>query len=92
MSTADSSIPFRSTGCRLARVMMSVGKAADARWLIRATERLDSAAAEMHFILGDSLMNQQQPEQAVESLRKAVGLRPDYPAAEDPGGHRRLRV
>src|SRR5450759_1029642 len=42
----------------------------------------DPAVAEMHFILGDSLINQQQPEQAAESLRKAVGLRPDYPAAQ----------
>jgi len=41
----------------------------------------DSEVAEMHFILGDSMMNQQQPEQAAESLRKAVDLRPDYPAA-----------
>jgi tetratricopeptide (TPR) repeat protein len=42
----------------------------------------DSKVAEMHFILGDSLMNQQQPEQAAESLRKALGLRPAYPAAQ----------
>ena len=36
---------------------------------------------ELYFILGDSLMNLQHPEQAVESLKKAVKLRPDYPAA-----------
>jgi tetratricopeptide (TPR) repeat protein len=42
----------------------------------------DSKVAELHFILGDSLMNQQQPEQAAVSLRKALALRPDYPAAQ----------
>lgn len=41
-----------------------------------------AGAAELHFILGDSLLNQQQPEQAVEPLRKSVSLRPDYPAAQ----------
>ncbi len=41
----------------------------------------DPEVAELQFILGDSLVNQQQPEQAVESLRTAVRLRPDYQAA-----------
>jgi Flp pilus assembly protein TadD len=36
---------------------------------------------ELQFILGDSLMNQQQMEQALAPLREAVRLRADYPAA-----------
>lgn len=49
--------------------------------LVHSLIAKDPGVAELHFILGDSLMNQQQPEQAVESLMKAVRLRPDYPAA-----------
>jgi len=52
----------------------------------------DSEVAEMHFILGDSMMNQQQPEQAAESLRKAVSLRPDYPAAHAVLGRALMRM
>lgn len=37
---------------------------------------------ELQFVLGDSLMNLQRPEQAIEPLRKAVALRDDYPAAQ----------
>ncbi len=37
--------------------------------------------AELHFILGDSLMNLQELEQAIPALRRAVTLRKDYPAA-----------
>lgn len=52
----------------------------------------DPKVAEIHFILGDSLMNQQQPEQAAESLRRAVGLRPDYPAAHAVLGRALLQM
>ncbi len=52
----------------------------------------DPKVAEMHFILGDSLMNQQQPEQAAEPLRKALGLRPDYPAAQAVLGRALLQM
>jgi tetratricopeptide (TPR) repeat protein len=41
----------------------------------------DANVPELHFILGDSLMNQQQAEQAVEPLEQAVRLREDYPEA-----------
>ena len=41
----------------------------------------DPGVAEFHFILGDSLMLQQQPEQAIEALRSAIRLRKDYPSA-----------
>jgi tetratricopeptide (TPR) repeat protein len=41
----------------------------------------DPESPELHFILGDSLVNQQQMEQALEPLRKAVQLRAEYPAA-----------
>ena len=52
----------------------------------------DPEIAELHFILGDSLMIQQQPEQAVDSLRKAVSLRPDYPAAHAVLGRALMQV
>jgi len=52
----------------------------------------DPEVPEMHFILGDSLMNQQQPEQAAESLAKAVRLRPDYPAAHAVLGRALLQM
>ena len=52
----------------------------------------DSAVAEMHFILGDSLMNQQQPEQAVEPLTKALHLRQNYPAAHAVLGRALLQM
>ncbi|MGC4052157.1 MAG: tetratricopeptide repeat protein [Paludibaculum sp.] len=37
---------------------------------------------ELHFILGDSLVNQQHLEQALPELEKAVQLKPDYAAAQ----------
>ena len=37
--------------------------------------------AELYFILGDCLMSQQQPEQALQPLQTALRLRRDYPAA-----------
>ena len=48
--------------------------------------------AEMYFVLGDSLMNQQQVEQAVEQLTRAVKLRPDYPAAHAVLGRALLQI
>ncbi|HEY3443457.1 MAG TPA: tetratricopeptide repeat protein [Paludibaculum sp.] len=50
--------------------------------MARALLAKAAGAPELYFILGDSLLNQQQPEQAVEPLRKSVSLRPDYPAAQ----------
>ena len=41
----------------------------------------DPNVAELQFILGDSLLNQQQPEEAVEPLRRALALNKDYVAA-----------
>ena len=52
----------------------------------------DPKVAELHFILGDSLMNQQQPEQAVDSLSQAVRLRTDYPAAHAVLGRALLQL
>jgi predicted Zn-dependent protease len=49
--------------------------------MARALLAKDPEVAELHFILGDSLVNQQQLEQALESLRKAIRLRTDYLAA-----------
>ena len=54
---------------------------APAEKMARSLIAKEAQVPELHFILGDSLMNQQQPAQAVESLRKAISLRPDYPAA-----------
>ncbi len=42
----------------------------------------DAKVAELQFILGDSLMLQQEPEQAIKALRTAVGLRKDYLSAQ----------
>lgn len=47
----------------------------------RAMIAQDPTVPEMQFILGDSLVNQQHLEQALDPLRKAVQLRPDYLAA-----------
>ena len=52
----------------------------------------DPKVAELHFILGDSLMNQQQPEHAVEPLTTAVRLRADYPAAHAVLGRALLQL
>jgi len=41
----------------------------------------DPKSPELQFILGDSLVNQQQLEKAIDPLKKAVALRPDYAAA-----------
>lgn len=52
----------------------------------------DPSVAEMQFVLGDSLMNQQQVEAAVSPLTKAVTLRPDYPAAHAVLGRALLQM
>ncbi|MBI1790180.1 MAG: tetratricopeptide repeat protein, partial [Acidobacteria bacterium] len=49
--------------------------------LARVLLAKDSSLSELHFILGDSLLNQQQPEQALAPLKKAVSLRQDYTEA-----------
>jgi tetratricopeptide (TPR) repeat protein len=52
----------------------------------------DPSVVEMYFVLGDSLMNQQQPEPAVAPLTKAVSLRPDYLAAHAVLGRALLQM
>lgn len=49
-------------------------------------------SAEIHFILGDSLVNQQQIEDALAPLRRAVALRKDYPAAQAVLGRALLQL
>ncbi len=49
--------------------------------LVRELLAQDPRVAELQFILGDSLANQQRLEDAVPVLEKALSLRPDYPAA-----------
>lgn len=54
---------------------------AAAEKMTRSLIAKDPGVAELHFILGDCLMNQQQPEQALQPLQTALRLRRDYPAA-----------
>ena len=61
-------------------VYMSKDYAA-AEKMARSLLARDPNVAELQFILGDSLMLQQQPEQALDPLQAALRLRPDYPAA-----------
>lgn len=50
--------------------------------LVRELLALDAGVPELHFILGDCLMGQQRPEDAIPVLEKALSLQPDYPAAQ----------
>ncbi len=52
----------------------------------------DSGVPELHFILGDSLMSQQQAEQAIEPLKQAVSLRADYPEAHAVLGRALMQI
>lgn len=52
----------------------------------------DQNAADLQFILGDSLMNQQRPEEAIQPLLKAVRLRGPYPSAEAVLGRALLQL
>ncbi|MBI5281862.1 MAG: tetratricopeptide repeat protein [Candidatus Solibacter usitatus] len=61
----------------LMSVYMSRDYAASEK-LARALVAKDASVAELHFILGDSLMNQQQPEAAMKELREAIRLKGGY--------------
>lgn len=52
----------------------------------------DPSVAELHFILGDSMMLQQEPAQAITHLQTALRLRKTYPAAEAVLGRALLQV
>lgn len=54
---------------------------ASAEKLARELLAEDPESPELHFIVGDSLVNLQQMEQALEPLGRAVKLRQEYPAA-----------
>lgn len=49
-----------------------------AEQMARALLRRSGDSAELHFILGDSLLNQQKVEEAVAELERAAALRKDY--------------
>ena len=53
----------------------------EAERLARELLKDNPEVAELHFILGDSLLNQQQPEEAVAPLERALKLNKDYTAA-----------
>ncbi len=52
----------------------------------------DPNAADLQFILGDSLMNQQRPEEAIGPLIRAIGLRKDYATAHAVLGRALLQL
>jgi predicted Zn-dependent protease len=65
---------------------------ATAERTVRELLAKDPNAADLQFILGDSLMNQQRPEEAIEPLNKAVSLRGEYPSAHAVLGRALLQL
>jgi len=65
---------------------------ATAERMVRELLAKDPNAADLQFILGDSLMNQQRPEEAIAPLNQAISLRAEYPSAHAVLGRALLQL
>jgi tetratricopeptide (TPR) repeat protein len=69
-----------SAALNLGNMLRACGRNVEAEAALHAATRIDPAFAEAWYNLGDLLDDQGRSEAAIESLRKAVQVAPDYRA------------